>query len=671
MNVHNDVENWVEPYLTEGLSPAEREEVDRHMQTCAACVTVLSDAREFARFIFASLESWRAPADLEERVVRGLRREGVRSRRRFLSIEKLHVPGWTRIAALVLLFIGVGVLVQPVGLYSVGAARRAAQQATAPREEGRRLQERSDKTRLGVELRKAEEPNEMAEAEDFDEASRGDRGVFKSKGYSGGIGGGGGGRLNRRMPVENLLGGKEVLAVEKASAPASTVAADYQDRKIVKSGSLDFEVDSFENAYQRIVEIAREDSGFVASSSTQKLPNGKVRGQVVIRVPAEKFDAVVLKLRALGDLKNQSISTQDVTKHYVDLDSRLRSKRTLEERLIKILKEGKGEIKHLLEVERELGKVREEIEQIQGELKYYDNLISLSTLTLSLAERDIEQPFEYVQTLQAKVDVTVDDADAAYAKTHDIVKEIKGHILDARMTRQQDGSAKGFIKASVDAEKFPGVLEDLKKLGTPTEATVTQQQQPIGGKEGKGSPDAPVRKEQAVMDLTLSTPPRVVTLNGDVSVETPEAAGAYEAARKAVQDAGGKILDGGMTHHVDGSSGTLKVEVDASKFSGLVDTLKRLGKVKTATVKQQEPPKGIEIRRELGRLEVSVMTPGRLVQSEEGIGAALRKSVRGLVFSLQMLVVGAAYAGPWLLVALLVLFLIRRARKRRASAQQA
>src|SRR5262249_56539617 len=90
-----------------------------------------------------------------------------------------------------------------------------------------------------------------------------------------------------------------------------------------------------------------------------------------------------------GELKSQRIGSQDITKQYTDLESRLKAARTMEERLLKIIKEGKGEIKDLLLAEKELGVWRTKIEELEGELRYYSNLVALSTLAVNLVEKEI------------------------------------------------------------------------------------------------------------------------------------------------------------------------------------------------------------------------------------------------------------------------------------------
>ena len=166
---------------------------------------------------------------------------------------------------------------------------------------------------------------------------------------------------------------------------------------------MSIEADSYDAASTKLNEIVLAGKGFVASANTQKLANGKIQATVVVRVPPEQFDAVIGRLKELGTIRNQSVGSDDVTKTYVDLESRLKGKEILAERLRKLLAEGKGTVKELMEVEVQLGNTNEAIERIKGEIKYYDNRIGLSTITLQIAEKDLGQPFEYVQSLQANL----------------------------------------------------------------------------------------------------------------------------------------------------------------------------------------------------------------------------------------------------------------------------
>jgi acetolactate synthase regulatory subunit len=176
--------------------------------------------------------------------------------------------------------------------------------------------------------------------------------------------------------------------------------------------------------------------------------------------------------------------------------------------------------------------------------------------------------------------------------------------------------------------------------------------------------DAPVRKEEARVTLQVTTPPTVITLNGSVSVIAEDPSAAFESARAAVGASGGQVVGGGMTDHVDGSRGTLQIRVDSARARALIDQLESLGEVQSSTVTQQQPPGNSGLRRERGEILLSIASPATLVGRSEGIGAVFREtisgSIVGILWSLEMLVVGIAYGGPWLLVVLLLVVIYRR-----------
>ena len=169
--------------------------------------------------------------------------------------------------------------------------------------------------------------------------------------------------------------------------------------KVIRTGDIEFEVESFDSALATVTKLVTGIKGaFVGTVNSDKLANGKVKGSIVVRVPPDSLDPLVLDLRKElgkgGELKGQRIGSQDITKQYTDLESRLKAARTMEQRLLQIIKEGKGEIKQLLEAEKELGVWRTKIEEFEGEIRYYANQVALSTLTITLAEKEIRAAAE-------------------------------------------------------------------------------------------------------------------------------------------------------------------------------------------------------------------------------------------------------------------------------------
>src|SRR5262249_30300371 len=149
-----------------------------------------------------------------------------------------------------------------------------------------------------------------------------------------------------------------------------------------------------------------------------KLPSGKVRGSITVRIPPDQLDALVLDLRRElgkgGDLKGVKLASSDVTKMYTDLESRLRAARTVEQRLLQIIKEGKGEIKQLVEAEREVAVWRTKIEELEGEIRYYSNLAAFSTLTVTLTEKEVKAAVAATERERVQAGVEVEDVDKAY-----------------------------------------------------------------------------------------------------------------------------------------------------------------------------------------------------------------------------------------------------------------
>ena len=448
-----------------------------------------------------------------------------------------------------------------------------------------------------------------------------------------------------------------------------------ENRKIVRNAEATIEVDSYDAAYAKLIELVAREKGYVSDGDIQKMPNGKIQANVTVRLPAERFDAVLGRLKEFGTVKFQNIRSEDVTKAYFDHQARLKSKELLLERLKTVLKEAKGTAKELMEVEVQIGSTQEAIDQIKGELRYYDTVVSMSTLTLGLVEKDLAQPFEYVQTLQSNIGLTARDADDAYAKAQKEITDAGGQVVDSRMNRQNDGSATGTIRARVDAEKFPALREALKKLGRVTNDTVNQQRTAHGGQELAPKPDAPVKKEQAVIDLSITTPPLVVTRRAALLVENLSVQEAYPAARRTVESAGGKVTSGSLTGRDASAQATLTAEIDAEKFAGLVDLLKTAGKLKDSRVRLDLPastPDGQPaLLRERSEIELTLVSPPPLIDDDHGIGKTVRDTFAGswksVLWSVEKLFVGLSLAGPWIGLALIGWIVWRRVRKKKTA----
>jgi uncharacterized protein DUF4349 len=167
-----------------------------------------------------------------------------------------------------------------------------------------------------------------------------------------------------------------------APAPLPTEAG----LKLIRTARLAVEVPSYDRAAQAAARVTEEHGGYVADSRAARVDVRRRGGSVTLRVPAERFAAVLGALKALGTVTSEAVSTQDVTKAYTDLETRLRVKRDAAARVQAILNTRTARLADVLEAERELARLTEETEQMEGERRFYDQQIALSTVTLELQE---------------------------------------------------------------------------------------------------------------------------------------------------------------------------------------------------------------------------------------------------------------------------------------------
>lgn len=329
---------------------------------------------------------------------------------------------------------------------------------------------------------------------------------------------------------------------EQPEPPAET------GRKIIRTGEMDFEIDSFDKAVDNITKlITTVKGGFIATINSDKLPNGKMRGSVVVRMPPQYLDKFVLDLRRemakSGELKNQRIVSLDVTKQYTDIESRLRAARTMEDRLIQIIKIGKGEIKDLVAAEKELGVWRTKIEEMEGEIRYYANQVALSTLTIQLAEKEIQTPTAIVVTETVKMRLEVDDVAKAHQIAMQAVEEAKGRITRSELKQQAAGQLQSILCAEIPPAQKDAFREKLKKLGIVSSHEENQSQHMEGGSGNAGG--LKPRQNDVHFDIMMHNTANVrPRLTADLKVATLDVPAAYARLLDAINKAKGQVRDG-------------------------------------------------------------------------------------------------------------------------------
>ena len=173
-----------------------------------------------------------------------------------------------------------------------------------------------------------------------------------------------------------------MVAQQRAVFSRSSVAPSM----VIRTGQASIEVDSLERAVAQVRLLAARIGGYVANTVMQTGRGDLRSASLEVKIPAERFDDGLNGLTPLGKLESVNVLAEDVGEEFTDVTARIENSRRLESRLIDLLARGTGKLKDVLEVERELARVREEIERTEGRLRYLRSHAALSTLTIAVHE---------------------------------------------------------------------------------------------------------------------------------------------------------------------------------------------------------------------------------------------------------------------------------------------
>jgi hypothetical protein len=172
--------------------------------------------------------------------------------------------------------------------------------------------------------------------------------------------------------------------LEKNIKESSPNQLETPSRMVIKTGWINLVVKDVLETIKKIAKFAQENGGWVVASNIsehEKVPSGSI----TVRVPAEKFDQTKDYFRGLAvRVTNESVQSQDITEEYVDLEARLRNLEASEKQLLEIMKRS-GTIIEILEVQKQLTNVRQQIEQIKGRMQYLEQSVKMSSITVNLA----------------------------------------------------------------------------------------------------------------------------------------------------------------------------------------------------------------------------------------------------------------------------------------------
>jgi hypothetical protein len=657
--IHDEIDNWLAADLHDELSNNERSALHAHLVDCGACRKTHREIKLMNKILEETLAQQKPDPAFEQRMLAGFRnRAPQRSGLVKLFVDLMRSRA-TQIAAVAAVLLG---LVQ-IGRMITGES------VTAPRE--RYVGEQFAAQRSQVPASPAAQSGALAKSDEV-AAGRPQGLALKEPPPPAPVESKDEGRA--RAEVERtIVTGSDIpdAAEEAAQAPAQEPAPPLANRKLIRNATVELEIVSFDNAVQKITAFANVEHGYVATTDSEKQANGKLRGQVVVKVVPENLDRFLQKIRSLGELKNQTRGTEDVTKAYFDTDARLKNAHVMEQRLIDMLKTKTGKVSDLLQVEKELGRVREEIDKMQGELKYWDSQVQFATVTISLAEKDMEEPAAFLLRERAQLALYAPDVEKIYNEIKSLASP-KVQITNAQLNRDYSGRVSAQVSMLIAPDESDGVIGRVKAFGR-VENFQTQAQRIAQGGSGM-SENARTKRDKMELNIAISREEQEQAFQQtSLQIRTSSVDEKAKELRALAEKQGGRIRSSTFSRDPDGRAvANVSLRVPMKNYLVLMQSLDALGKVENVSVQRQDRTDArIDEANAPVDVSIQVYSQGNIVSQDSGLFATVRRtlaqSAGAIMWSLRMIGVAIAFLAPWAIAIIGVIWIARRIIRARKS----
>jgi hypothetical protein len=191
---------------------------------------------------------------------------------------------------------------------------------------------------------------------------------------------------NASSMAANQFSNSERIRLGQSSEHASV------NRKIIYVADMSVVVVDVDSAEQRILTLVKELGGYIAEATVNRAQGQQLSGRWKVRIPDDQFDVFLAKVSELGVVESRNQTTQDITEEYIDIEAQVANKKKLEERITALLEKTADKISDVIAVEHELGRIRGEIERLEGRIKYLTNQTSMTTISITLREESEYEP---------------------------------------------------------------------------------------------------------------------------------------------------------------------------------------------------------------------------------------------------------------------------------------
>src|SRR2546427_8403702 len=259
----------------------------------------------------------------------------------------------------------------------------------------------------------------------------------------------------------------------------------------------------------------------------------------------------------------------------------------MEQRLIEMLKTKTGKVSDLLQVEKELGRVREDIEKMQGELKYWDSQVQFATVTISLVEKDMEEPAAFLLKERSQLALYAPDVEKIYNDIKALASQ-KVQITNAQLNRDSSGRISATMSMLIAPQESEAVIGRTKGFGR-VENFQTQTERIAQGGSGM-SENAKTKRDKVELNVTISREEQEQAFQqSSLRIRTSAVDEKTKELRSLTEKQNGRVRSSTVSRDPDGHEvANVSLRVPMKNYSTLMQSLNALGRVEDVRVQRQD-----------------------------------------------------------------------------------
>jgi hypothetical protein len=304
---------------------------------------------------------------------------------------------------------------------------------------------------------------------------------------------------------------------------------------------------------------------------------------------------------------------------------------------------------------------------MQGELKYWDSQVQFATVTISLAEKEMEEPAAFLLKERAQLSLYTPDVEKIY-------NEIKGlaasrsrgmQITNAQLNRDYVGRVSAQLSMLISPEESDAVIGRLKVFGR-VENFQMQTQRIAQGGSGM-SENARTKRDKVEVNVTVSREEQEQALQQtSLRIRTSSVDTKTRELRALVDKQGGRFRSSTFSRDPNGREvANVSLRVAIKNYPALMQALDTLGKVENVSVQRQDRGEvQIDESNAPADISIQVYSQGNIVTKESGLLATMRRtlaqSAGAITWSLRMIGVAIAFIAPWAIALLGIVWIARR-----------